>query len=136
MTKRAVKTGIAVRLEEMKVVDFEEVKIGKVRALTVADLKLLSSHHHAPLMSWSEVCDDRVEPEAQSFFVGVEHLLDYFLEPDSAEDAIANLNALYRRRLAKDPAHAKRWLIAQAARIIYGRAIEALRMFSAARARK
>jgi hypothetical protein len=62
--------------------------------------------------------------------------LDLILEPDAAEDALGNLAELYARRLAVNPSHAKRWLIAQVVWIVYGRAMDVWGRFTTARAGK
>jgi hypothetical protein len=69
-------------------------------------------------------------------FNGVADFLDLLLEPEAAEDAIDNLAEVYVRRLAANPGHAKRWLIAQVIWIIYGRAMDVFGRFMKARAGK
>ena len=76
------------------------------------------------------------DPPATRLFRSAAQFLDLLLPPESSESAIANLAELYGRRLATNPGHAKRWLVAQVVRIIFGQAMAVLRTFSAARAGK
>lgn len=78
---------------------------------------------------------DRMSPDGV-FFLRFANFLDLALEPDSAESAIANLDELYCRRVATNRGHAKRWLLAQVIWIVFGRVIELLAKYSAARAGK
>jgi hypothetical protein len=93
------------------------------------------ANHKMILVHW----DQDVWPmdtEASMLFQRVRRWIDYCLEPESADTAVANLEELYLRRLAVDPGHAKWWLFVQFAWLVFGRAIELLRTFSAARAGK
>jgi hypothetical protein len=83
-----------------------------------------------------EVVKLQLDPDAARLFDRIQQFVDLILEPDSAESAIGNLEELYRRRLAVNPGHAKRWLIAQVGWLMFRRAMELLRTFSAARAGK
>jgi hypothetical protein len=83
-----------------------------------------------------EVVKTQLDPSATRLFGRIQQFVDLLLEPESAESAIANLDELYRRRLAKNPGHAKRWLVAQVGWIVFGRAMELFGRFSAARAGK
>lgn len=69
-------------------------------------------------------------------FNGVANFLDLLLEPEAAENAVGNLAELYVRRLAVNPGHAKRWLIAQVVWIVFGRAMDLFGRFTRARAGK
>jgi hypothetical protein len=82
-----------------------------------------------------ELATAPMSPEGD-FFRGLANFVDLVLEPDSAESAIGNLDELYRRRVVTNPGHAKRWLVAQVIWIAFGRAMELLAKFSAARAGK
>jgi len=69
-------------------------------------------------------------------FNGTAMFLDLILEPDASEATIGNLAEQYPRRLAANPGHAKRWLIVQVSRIVYGRAMDVLGRFTKALAGK
>jgi hypothetical protein len=71
-----------------------------------------------------------------ALFRGAANIVDLLLEPESAESAIGDLEERYRRRVKIDAAHAKRWLIIQVGWLAFGRAMELLGRFSAARAGK
>jgi hypothetical protein len=120
-----------------------------VRSLVEDDLQFLKSMQETiesleietdslsfrlPSASWTE--NSAIDPSAARLFHRLERFIDILLEPEKAESAIANLDELYRRRLELDGGHAKRWLIAQVGWIVFGRGMELLRMFSAARAGK
>ena len=93
-----------------------------------------SKFHVLPLQ-WVKI-QKATEPTEARWFQSLARLIDLLLEPDNAESAIANLDEAYRRRLATHPGHARRWLFAQFGWIVFGRAMELLRTFSAARAGK
>jgi len=61
------------------------------------------------------------------------NLVDFVLDPDSAESTIGDLSEHYARRVAEDPGHAKWWLVAQVIRIISGRALDVFGHFMRAR---
>jgi hypothetical protein len=69
-------------------------------------------------------------------FRGAANIIDLLLEPDDAESTIGDLAERYRLRVETNPAHAKRWLIVQVGWLAFGRAMELLARFSAARAGK
>ena len=73
---------------------------------------------------------------ATRLFETLANVLDLLLEPDAAEDAIGNLAELYARRLAVNPGHAKRWLVAQVLWMVFGRAIDLFGRIMRARAGK
>ena len=124
-----------------------DLTIGVVRPLTKDDLWQLKERLNnesdslpgyvtkAASLGW-EVGKIEIDPVAVRLFDHVQQFLDLILEPESAESAIANFDELYRRLLATNPRHAKRWLIAQVGWLVFRRAMELLRMFSAARAGK
>jgi hypothetical protein len=104
-----------------------EANIEAVREMTEDDLAFLSPDDLAILR--------RSPPEP--LFHRAEMFLDLIHdEPGAAEAAVGNLRELYARRLAVNPGHAKRWLIAQTAWIVFGRAMDVLRRFNRARAGK
>ena len=76
------------------------------------------------------------ELRRRRLFQGTAMLLDMILEPVSAEDAIGNLAELYASRVAVNPGHAQRWLIAQVFWIVFGRAMDLFGRFMRARAGK
>lgn len=63
-------------------------------------------------------------------------ILDLALDPKKADEVIGDLLEQYPRRLAFSPGHAKRWFVAQAAWIIFNRALDVIRQVAAARAGK
>jgi hypothetical protein len=63
-------------------------------------------------------------------------ILDLALDPEKADGVIFDLLEQYPRRLAFGPGHAKRWLVAQTVRVIFGRALAVIRQVAAARAGK
>jgi hypothetical protein len=96
----------------------EELRIKLVRPLTEDDLVILRRSWPGPLFNRAAM------------------FLDLALEPDAAEDAISNLAELYARRLAVNPGHAKRWLVAQVLWVVFGRAMDLFSRFTRARAGK
>jgi hypothetical protein len=63
-------------------------------------------------------------------------LLDLVLDPKKADEVIGDLLEQYPSRLALGSGHAKRWLVAQAAWIVFDRALDVIRQVAAARAGK
>jgi hypothetical protein len=63
-------------------------------------------------------------------------ILDLALDPKKADGVIGDLLEQYPRRLAFGPGHAKRWLVAQTVRVLFGRALDVIRQVAAARAGK
>jgi hypothetical protein len=61
-------------------------------------------------------------------------ILDLVLDPKKADEVIGDLLEQYPRRLSISGAHAKRWLVVQAAWIVFDRALDVIRQVAAARA--
>ena len=69
-------------------------------------------------------------------FLNASKFIDLILEPEDAENLIANLHEGFQRRAALEGGHARRWLWAQVGWIAFGRALDVVRNVVRARAGK
>ena len=79
--------------------------------------------------------DIAITPEGETFR-RVANFIDLILEPEDAEDLIANLDEGFQRRAAVEGGHGRRWLWAQVGWIMFGRALDVVRSVVRARAGK